>query len=288
MAAGPHSFKRVILGLQSRSADRTMQLAVDLADLLDLELLGLFLEDKSLRDLAGMPFAREFRPLGGSWQPIDIDRISQDLELAARSAERMFAEATKRLQTKSEFEVIRGPTAKTIASVSRSSDIVMIVEPVSPAERAAQQFLWLVEAAFRSAAAVMLVPTRVARTTGPIAALAASPDDPSIQAAVAIARAAKEELIILEAYERDADDARIRELAADTSLTVKRVPAVKERLSDPAAFPQLRERLVVMSRGVFEDDGASMIAATRRVPVLVIEPPQVADADAVARQQTPP
>jgi hypothetical protein len=288
MAAGPHSFKRVILGLQSRSPDRTMRLAVELADLLDLELLGLFLEDESLRDLAGMPFAREFSLLAGSWRPIDIDRLSHELELAARGAERMFAEATKRLQTRSEFEVIRGPTAETIASVSRSSDIVMIVEPVSPAERAAQQFLWLVEAAFRSSAAVMLVPTRVARTTGPIAALAASPDDPSIHAAAAIARAAKERLIILETYKRDADDARIRELATDTGLTIRRIPVGNKKLSDPAAFPDLRERLIVMTRGVVEREAASMISTARRVPVLVIEPRQAGDANAVSQQQTAP
>lgn len=288
MTAGPHSFKRVILGLQPRSPNRTMRFAVELADLLHLELLGLFLEDNSLRDLASMPFAREFRPLGGSWQPIDIDRLSQELELAARSAERIFAEATKRLHTRSEFETVRGPTAETIASVLRASDIVMIVEPVSPVERATQQFLWLVEAAFRSAAAVMLVPRRVARTTGPIAAVAAAPDDPTIHAAAAIAIAAKEELIILETYERDGDDASIRKLATDTGLTVKRVPAVKEKLSDPAVLPHLRERLIVMARGVFEEDGASMIAATRHVPVLVIEPPQAADANAVAQQQAGP
>ncbi|MGA2794529.1 MAG: hypothetical protein ABSE69_13550, partial [Roseiarcus sp.] len=278
----------VVLGLQRRPPDRTIRIAVELADLLHLELLGLFLEDKSLRDLASRPFAREFRPLDGSWRPIDIVRISQDIELAARSAERMFAEATRRLRTRSEFEAVRGPTAETIASVSRSSDIVMIVEPTSPVERATQQFLWLVEAAFRSAAAVMLVPTRVARTTGPIAAVAAAPDDPSIHAAAAIAIAAKEELIVLETYGRDSDDTRIGELATDTGLTVRRVPAVEQKLSDPAALPQLRERLVVMARGVFEDDAALMIAATRRVPVLVVEPPQAVDANVVARQPTGP
>ncbi len=288
MAALSHSFKRVILGLEPRSADRTIRFAVELADLLHLELLGLFLEDKSLRDLASMPFAREFRPLDGSWRPIDIVRISQDIELAARSAERMFAEATRGLRTSSEFEAVRGATAETIASISRSSDIVMIVEPLSPVERATQQFLWLVEAAFRSAAAVMLVPTRVARTAGPIVAVAAAPDDQSIYAAAAIAIAAKEELIILETYEGDSDDARVGELATDTGLTVRRVPAVKQKLTDPAALPQLRERLIVMARGVLEDAAASMIAARRRVPVLVVEPPPAVDANAGAQQQAAP
>jgi hypothetical protein len=259
MPEQPHSYKRLVLGLQPSAPDRTMQLAVELADLLHLDLLGLFLEDTNLRDLASIPFAREFRPLGGGWHAIDLDRLSHDFDLAARAIERTFTEAAKRLPTRHQFEVIRGPMAKTFASVSRTDDIVMIVEPMSPAERATQQFAWLMEAAFQSAAAVMLVPPQIARTKGPIVAIAATPDDPSIHAAAAIAIAAKEELVVIEA----------RGVA----------------LPDPAicaqAFRQTQERLVVMTRGAFEDKAASAIAAARRVPVLVIESP-ISDETAAA------
>jgi hypothetical protein len=34
----------------------------------------------------------------------------------------------------------------------------------------------------------------------------------------------------------------------------------------------MRERLVVVTRGAFEDEVVSTIAAARRVPVLVVEP----------------
>src|SRR5450830_1043551 len=225
MSKEPHSFKRLVLGLQPSAPDRTMQLAVELADLLHLDLFGVLLEDTSLRDLASIPFAREFRPLGGGWHTIDLDRLSHDFELAARSIERMFTDAAKRLATRYQFEVVRGPMAKTFASISRTDDIVMIVEPLSPAERATQQFSWLLEAAFRSAAAVMLVPPHITRTKGPVVAIVVSSDDPSIHVAAAIAFAAKEELVIIEADGLDADDPRIGKLAADTGLTIKRVAA---------------------------------------------------------------
>ena len=254
-----------------------MRLAVELADLLHLELLGLFLEDTSLHDLANIPFAREFRPLGGGWHTIELDRLSHDFELAARSIERTFTSAAKRLATRSQFEVARGPTAKTIATISRTDDIIMIVEPMSPAERATQQFSWLMQAAFHSAAAVILVPPNIVRTKGPIVAIATSPDDSSVHVAAAIAIAAQEELVIIEADGHDAEDSRIRALAADADLTIKRVATTKLALPDPAtcsqAFRQTRERLVVMTRGAFDDEVASTIAAARRVPVLVVEPP---------------
>ena len=275
MSRETHSFKRVVLGLQPGARDRTMELAVELADLLHLDLLGLFLEDTSLRDLASIPFSREFRPLGGGWHAIDLERLSHDFELAARTIERRFMGAARRLPTGYQFEVARGSIAQTFASVSRTGDIVMIVEPQSPAERATQQFSWLLEGAFQSAAAVMLVPPHIARTKGPVVAIATSFDDPSIHAAAAIAIAAKEELVIIDADGHDAEDPRISRLAADTGLVIKRVSAARIRLADPAAcvlaFRQITERLIVMTRGASAEGTALAIAAARRVPVLVVE-----------------
>ena len=108
MPMEPHSFRRLVLGLQPSAPDRTMRLAVELADLLHLDLLGLFIEDTSLRDLAKIPFARELRPLGGGWHAIDLDRLSRDFELAARSIERMFTDAARHLTTRYQFELVRG------------------------------------------------------------------------------------------------------------------------------------------------------------------------------------
>jgi hypothetical protein len=258
-----------------------VQLAVELANLLHLDLLGLFLEDTSLRDLAKIPFAREFRPLGGGWHTIDIDRLSHDFELAARSIERMFTAAAKRLSTRHQFELARGPLTETIASISRTDDIIMIAEPQSPAERATQQFTWLVQAAFRSAGAVMLVPPHIVRTKGPIVAIAASPEDPSIQVAAAIAVAAKEELVIIGSDGQGAEDVQIRRLAADAGLAIKRIAAAKIELSDPntctQALGQVQERLIVVTRGALRDDVASTLATARRVPVLVVEQPSGAE-----------
>jgi hypothetical protein len=276
MAGEPHIFKRLVLGLQPGAHDRTMHLAVELADLLHLDLLGLFLEDSSLRDLAGIPFSREFRPLGGGWHAIDLERLSHDFELAARGLERKFMGAAKHLPTGYQFEVARGSLDNTFASVSRRDDIVMIVESQNPAERATRQFAWLLEAAFRSAAAVLLVPPHIARTKGPVVAIAASAGDPCVRVAAAIALAAKEELVIIG---RDTDDTEIGKLAAYTGLSIKHVAAASLKLSDPAAytlaFRQIQERLIVMTSSGFADQSASEIAAARRVPVLVVEPEQV-------------
>ena len=176
-----------------------MRLAVDLADLLDLELLGLFLEDTGLHDLAGIPFAREFRPLGGGWRPLEVERLRQDLELAARSAERIFTKAVKHLPTKRRFEVIRGPTAEMVESISRTDDIVMVdragqSRPSAPAGNSPGSWRRPSTPQPRSSSCR----PRIARAAGPVVAIAAGGEDPSIRTAAAIAIAAREGLIIVQ------------------------------------------------------------------------------------------
>jgi hypothetical protein len=180
--------------------------------------------------------------------------------------------------TQSHFEIARGPLVKSLGSVSRADDIVMIVEPESPAERAAQQFAWLLQAAFESASAVILVPPRIIRNKGPIVAIATSPDDPSIHIAAEIAIAAQEELIIIEADGQGAEHER--PAATDSGLMVKRFAAAQAAIPDPAtcaqAFRQFHERLIVVTRGAFQSGVASMLASARCVPVLVVEPTRLA------------
>ena len=270
-----HSFRRLVLGLQSSAPDPAMRLAVELAELLDLDLLGLFLEDASLRDLAGIPFAREFRLLGGGWHSLDLDRLVHDMEVAARGMERTFTQAVGSLSKRSQFEVMRGPVAEAITSISNTSDIVMIVEPTSAAERVSGQFSWLVKAAFRSVAAVMLVPSRIIRFKGPIVAVAMAGDDPTIAAAAAIAVAAKEKLIVIAPGGRDRENPRTAQLAAKTGLTIQYVTAGDLSADSTAclkAMRHLQERLVVMARLPFDGATASAIVTARQVPVLVIEP----------------
>ncbi len=276
MAAQPHMFKRLVVGLEPSAPDRTMRLAAELAELLHVELVGLFLEDPSLRDLAAIPFAREFRLLGGGWHPIELERLTGELEFAVRSAERLFVDAAKGLTTRYQFEVSREAAAQAIASISRSGDIIVIAEPAAPVDHATQRFSWLLNAAFQSAAAVMLVPARLARASGPVVAIAIKPDDPSIRAAAAIAIAANEDLVIVHAHEGKNGDPDIRKLAAETGLTIKLAFTGKAPLTDPAAcahaFHQVQERLIVATRGVLAPELALSIASSRRIPVLVIAP----------------
>ncbi|HWW46993.1 MAG TPA: hypothetical protein VNZ94_04035 [Xanthobacteraceae bacterium] len=276
MADEAHTFKRLVVGLEPRASDRAMRVAVDLAELLHLELLGLFIEDPSLRDLAAFPFVREFQPMGGGWRSIDLDRLTDDLDIAIRSAERVFFGAAKDLTTRYQFKVARAGAAEAIASISRLGDIIAITEPSTPAMRATRHFSWFLNAAFHSDAAVMLAPFQVARVKGPVVAIALEPDDPSIRAAAAIAVAAKENLIIVHGPEGKDDDPQYRKLAAETGLSITHAFTGNASLSDLTTYARVlrnvRERLVVAARRTLEPELALALVSSRHVPVLVIVP----------------
>ena len=195
----------------------------------------------------------------------------------ARGTERALAETARQFGITSRFEVIRGSAAASIASVSDSDDVVIIIEPEKvPAERSTQQYSWLVDAAFGSSAAVMLMPSRAVRSTGPIVALAASPDDDSVFAGAAFAGATNEDLIIVEQYQGASSD---RALEACSGLNVRRLILGRGMIPDASslsvALGPVREQLVVVSPGMIERKAVAGIVAARRVPVLMTGAPAV-------------
>jgi hypothetical protein len=264
-------FRRIVLGLPYSRPGHGMHMAAEMARLLQLELFGLFVEEESLFGLASFPFVREFRSIGGGWHAFDIDQLTRDLSIAAKCAERAFASEAKKVPTPARFEVVRGSMIETIASISRAGDIVLLPEPENLDERTRSQFVAIATAAIRSQAAVMLVPDRVARQTGTVVAILGGPEDPCLEVAVNIATAAKEELVVIEAFSPVESTPRYEAfLAPGTKFrryAVAETPAMIAGQLE-SILDQDGERLVVMSsRDVAV---ASRLGSARRVPILVV------------------
>lgn len=264
MSPPTHSFTRLVIGLPPNPPDHALKFGVEFANSLHLDLLGLFVEDAHLRQLTGLPFARELRGLGGGWQPLEPDRLLHELELAARRTRRLFAEAVKLLGTAHRFEVIRGDAKETIASVSKPGDILMLAEPSSAAERATHQFLSFRQAVFQSAASIMFAPPQPKRTEGPIVVLASPGNDKAVEAAAAIAARLGADLITI----------GIDDLSGDPGLESRRVRVNRHALSDPRTLVQvlagLQERMLVVPQGDISEENARAIVSLRRVPILIV------------------
>jgi len=243
-------------------------LAVEFASLLDVELLGLFIDDLGLRHLAAMPTARAISAFSAGWSRLEPSHAPGAVNFAVEGAARHFAEASRRLQRR-RFEVVRGGAAQAIATISRSEDIVVIVPPSTAADRAAEPFASLLAAAFGSAAAVLLT-----RAAGSIVAIAAVPDDPSVDAAGAIAAAMGENLVVVDMRRAGGEALRVElrsGMGNHSHGPIHGGPVDYLAEAVPYALRGLKERLTVLSRGAIRNDLALAIALVRGAPVLSID-----------------
>ena len=115
-------YKRVVIGLpQGLGNLSAAQAAVDFAEFLQLELLAAFITDAALFALADFPAVRELRIFDQQWQPLDVPRISRELEDAATIARKRFDESIASRTVKAAFDVLSGVEA--IPALLRAGDI---------------------------------------------------------------------------------------------------------------------------------------------------------------------
>jgi len=268
-------FERVLLVLDLDSPHRdAIEVATRFAELLNLNLVGLFALDNALQQLAAYPSAREFVSAGSTWRPIDLDRLVHEQMLAAKAATRVFRELTRAIGVPTTFEIVTGPSLQAFVSTSRALDILVVAEPTRASAAATRAFSLVFDAAMHSPASVLLVPRSVRRRTGPIVAIAGAPDDPGMAVASAIAAAAHEELVMIEAYQAEASTAG----SVLQGVSTRRISAGRRALTNAqlaAWFLNGNESLVVITReGIAAaDDIGLALAEQRRVPVLILDSP---------------
>lgn len=260
-------FRRMILRLpESRQDYRAVATTAQLAGLLGVALVGKYVEDVSVLDMAGHANAREFR--SGGWRPLSADQLARDVSDAAREAQRRFAEAVGRQPPTASFSIGKGSAAGAIASDAGTDDIIVIIEPKSPLEQATHQFSELVDAAFQTTSSILLVPSLAANRSGPVVVIAESADDPSIAAALTVATSANEPIILV--------PARPADRAFSSVIETVRASGVLATLAEPVLggldlrLPALaRGRLLIMRRPAAEER-RRLRALQAQMPLLLV------------------
>lgn len=242
-----------------------MAAAVRVARLLEAELCGIFVEDEALHALAALPFAREFRLPGHAWTPVEAPRFAGDLARRRR----MLREAAAQLGAEPAFEVLRGDPADCLAGLCGAADILALAAPDSAAARAFGSFPRAFSAAIASLAAVMLLPAHPARPSGPVATV---PDGASFDLALRLATMMGEDLLLLAPPGAPLVAAQARAHAAGLPAARIRTRPLRESGAAglDAALGTAREALLVLGRDTGEAAAAPVLAARRRVPVLVL------------------
>lgn len=123
------SLRRIVVALDG-SSEATFDTMIELARELEVELVGLFVEDTELLDAAALPFGETGFPTA-SRRALDVGAMERSLRAQARRIEREFGSRLLGRSVKWTFEVVRGRFGSAITSRVAGDDIVVV-----PVERA--------------------------------------------------------------------------------------------------------------------------------------------------------
>lgn len=283
-----HRYRRVLVMVQEGRAEApAFHLAAELAHFLALDLEGLFVEDEALVALSALPFARELRVPGHTWQTLDPIRMLEDLHHSAGRARQLLAEAAAELGLAAAFSVRRGDPFATLTEQAGARDILVLAEPGSvgaPALRARGRDILR-----DGRSGVLLVPARALKRRGSIALLLAGEGTDPVEIGAAIARAAAEDLILI-APPRDPWQSTPSESRAETALRNAGLPPSRVHRrhlpTDDAGLIALAlraagARLLVLDRAALGADARGFLArllAEASVAVLLLGEPPAAPA----------
>jgi len=115
----------VALDESPRSA-AALTAAAALAEELDAELAGLFVEDVNLQHLFGLPFAREFSVLTGAGRPLSQGDVERTWRRQAATLQRLLAEEAGRQRLRWSFRVARGRVSAEMSTLAQSFDLIVL------------------------------------------------------------------------------------------------------------------------------------------------------------------
>lgn len=254
MTDGTPPYRRAVLAMGTGNVDRDMlREAAEFARLLELDVLGVFIEDRSLIELAALPFARELRLPGHDWQALEPQRVVNELRAAAEQARRLFRQEIGSQGVACSFEVHSGSPAAMASSVAQTTDVLIVMEPLA-VDMLAPGWELVRRAALQSAAAaVLLLPRSGMPRRGPVAAVAASPLDPCFQLALHIAKAMGEQALAI---------------PPEDQMSTRALLASLRRVLGPH-----RERLLILPRRAAMHDETNLeMVRLREVPTLIVRP----------------
>jgi nucleotide-binding universal stress UspA family protein len=121
----PEPIRRILLALDAvGDSPRLLDTAIRLATRLDAELHALFVEDRNLLRLAGLPFAREVRLTSATTRRLQNQEMELTLRAQASRAQQALAVAAERKKVRWTFRVTRGDVATEVAGASTQTDLV--------------------------------------------------------------------------------------------------------------------------------------------------------------------
>jgi K+-sensing histidine kinase KdpD len=128
--------RRVIVGLDPvRQSRALLEAAAELADHMQAELLGLFVENQDLLHFAGMPFAREVGFESATRRMLDVESMERTFRALAREARQTLELIAGGTKLQWSFRVVRGAPAAELLAAAEESDLVIANLETPPPSR---------------------------------------------------------------------------------------------------------------------------------------------------------
>jgi nucleotide-binding universal stress UspA family protein len=128
--------RRILVALDASTHSlAALEAAATLAATLEAELLGLFVEDINLLQLAGLPFAQEVSFSSATRRPLSSLSMEQDLRAQATRAQRALASAAERMRVRWSFRVVRGQVTGEVLAAALEADLLILGKISRPLTR---------------------------------------------------------------------------------------------------------------------------------------------------------
>ncbi len=129
--------QRILVALDaSTDSLAALDAAAKLAQCLQAELVGLFVEDVNLLYMAGLPFTRELRfPSLGD---VTHEQMEQALRLQASQARRALAQAAEPRSVRWSFRVVRGQVTSELLAAALTADLITLGKASRPLRRSSR------------------------------------------------------------------------------------------------------------------------------------------------------
>ncbi len=121
------AIRRILIALDASPASMAaLEAAAELAERLDAELLGLFVEDINLLRLSELPFARQVGQHSASVSQINREQVEQQLRAQASQVRRALADLAQRGNLRTEFRVARGSITAELLQAALDTDLIIL------------------------------------------------------------------------------------------------------------------------------------------------------------------
>lgn len=119
--------RRIIFALDAATdSPDSLEAAAELAERLQAELVGLFVEDANLLRSAALPFVREINLASGQWQAFEPATVERDMRARAARARQLVEAVARRRRLAFSFQVARGEVGREVATVAGETDLIVL------------------------------------------------------------------------------------------------------------------------------------------------------------------